>query len=107
MSCPICGCIARARQADQQRVVDLILASGLTIGGQLDKLPETGSSRGRRRAGEIGGKRCSNCFSWKPVSAFCRKLNGYQSRCRDCNAEGGFVPARQQGSERIVTGRHR
>jgi hypothetical protein len=49
--------------------------------------------RGRRAAGEIGGKWCINCFAWKPIEQFykkvdlARRVHSYQSRCRACNAE--------------------
>lgn len=32
-------------------------------------------------------KRCTNCFKEKPTAQFYRKLNRWQSRCKDCNAE--------------------
>lgn len=32
-------------------------------------------------------KRCSNCFQYKPLDQFYRKLTYYQSRCKGCNAE--------------------
>lgn len=43
--------------------------------------------RGRKPHGEIGGKKCLNCFRFKPVTEFYAKLDGYQSRCKACNAE--------------------
>lgn len=37
--------------------------------------------------GEWEQRKCSNCFQWKPEYLFYRKLDGYQSRCKACNAE--------------------
>lgn len=49
-------------------------------------------------------KKCSNCFQVKPVSEFYRKLDGYQSRCKACNAEvvAGYndLAARMRASKR-------
>lgn len=32
-------------------------------------------------------KKCSNCFQFKPLDEFYRKLDGHQARCKACNAE--------------------
>ncbi len=32
-------------------------------------------------------KPCSNCFQVKPLAEFYKKLSGFQSRCKACNAE--------------------
>lgn len=30
---------------------------------------------------------CTNCYQMKPYSEYYKKLNGYQYRCKKCNAE--------------------
>jgi hypothetical protein len=48
------------------------------------------------------GRRCSNCFQTKPLSAFYRKLDRYQSRCKACNTEvckGYRATLREHGIE--------
>lgn len=32
-------------------------------------------------------KKCSNCFQFKPLDEFYRKIDGHQARCKACNAE--------------------
>lgn len=39
------------------------------------------------RVEHLPTKKCSNCFKYKTVDQFYRRLNNYQSRCKDCNAE--------------------
>lgn len=36
---------------------------------------------------DLNYKKCSNCFEVKPVNNFYKKLQSYQSRCKECNAE--------------------
>ena len=43
-------------------------------------------------------RRCQNCFRTRPLTDFYRKLNGYQYRCKDCNAEvvAGYAQRRRE-----------
>lgn len=46
-------------------------------------------------------RRCSNCFQIKPLRDFYRKKNGYQSRCKPCNAEVHYCWANRYKPEKI------
>jgi hypothetical protein len=64
--------------------------------------------RGQKKCGQIGGKRSSNCFRFKPLEQFYPKLDGLQSRCKPCNAEvvaGYHLRARERLRERLAAGR--
>jgi hypothetical protein len=47
-------------------------------------------------------KRCNNCFETKPLTEFYVKRGfGYQSRCKKCNAEIGYVYKNKNRPDKI------
>lgn len=40
-----------------------------------------------KKYGEIGGKKCGNCFKYKPLEMFYTRKDTHQSRCKACNRE--------------------